>query len=511
MFLIVSYQEKVLKSFSNKITFPPLMKSLVQNFVFNARRKPDKLFLFTLLGLSLWVHFLFFGHPNQTVFDEVHFGKFVSGYYTGEYYFDIHPPLGKLMIAGFAKIVDFKSEYNFTEIGKEFPDKKYLALRFLPTIAGTLLPVIIFLLALQLGISKIGAFTAGLLVVFDNALLTQSRLILLDPFLLLFGFTSLLFYFKKKYLPMAVFAGLAISIKWTGLSFIALPILIEMVKIIRTDLKPAIASFRSFLKLASFFFISIIVYFSVFILHFMLLPNPGSGDAFMKHGFRENNIVKNIWDLNIEMYKSNQRLTASHPYSSQWYAWPLMTRPIFYWVDSTRSPQVKDTARIYFLGNPVVWWTSTVAVAIGLWIMANRLWLKFRKYSEPSSIVYGPLAVLLGGYFINMLPFIGVNRVMFLYHYLSALIFAIMILCYIIDGFDKSFNRERFVPRLSTEGLTTSKDSLNPLRTRNNSRKIFTGIIIVAVASFLFFAPLSYGLPLSEKTYSARVWFVSWR
>ena len=460
--------------------------------------------LIIVLTLSIVIHFAFFDHPNETVFDEVHFGKFVSGYYTGEYYFDIHPPLGKLIIAGFAKIVDFEPQYNFTEIGKEFPDNKYLALRLLPAIAGTLLPLIIFLLILELGLSRMAAFAGALLIVFDNALLTQSRLILLDSFLLLFGFVSLLFYFKytkhktqsNKYLILTVvFSSLAVSIKWTGLSFIALPILIEIfggLKELRINFsyEKFIRKVKELTKLCAFFLITPAIYFLIFAIHFALLPKPGPGDAFMKPGFRENNIVKNIWDLNIEMYKSNQRITASHPYSSQFYQWPLMARPIYYWV--------KDSSRIYFFGNPIIWWSSAIAVVISMWLMANRLWFKLRKYSKPSSIVYSPLAFLLGGYFLNLLPFIGVKRVMFLYHYLTALIFAVLILVYLVDGFDKSFDRE-----LRTERLTTSKNE--------NSRKIFTGIIVAAIATFLFFAPLSYGLPLSQRAYEARVWFASWR
>ena len=78
--------------------------------------------IITILAISLIIHFAFFGYPNETVFDEVHFGKFISGYYTGNYYFDIHPPLGKLMIAGFAKLFDFKPEFSFAEIGQKFPD-----------------------------------------------------------------------------------------------------------------------------------------------------------------------------------------------------------------------------------------------------------------------------------------------------------------------------------------------------------------------------------------------------
>ena len=82
-----------------------------------------------LLLLGLLTRFLFFGHPNETVFDEVHFGKFISAYYTHQFYFDIHPALGKLMIAGFAKFSNFKPEFAFAEIGQKFPNKQY---RILP-------------------------------------------------------------------------------------------------------------------------------------------------------------------------------------------------------------------------------------------------------------------------------------------------------------------------------------------------------------------------------------------
>ena len=411
----------------------------------------NKWLLLIVLGVSLVTHFAFFGHPNQTVFDEVHFGKFISGYYTHEYFFDMHPPLGKLMIAGFAKAFDFKPEFSFAQIGEKFPDNKYLTLRFLPSLAGAVLPVVLFLLALQLKFTPQGAFFTGLMVALENALLVQTHYILMDGFLLLFGFLTLLFYFKRKFLWMAIFGGLAISIKWTGLTFLALPFLIEVFYLFKEK------NFKTILKLPIYFlFIPLILYFSVFVIHFSLLTKPGSGDAFMKPTFHQDNVVTKFLQLNTEMYRSNQRLTATHPYGSSWYSWPFMSRSIFYWVSGD--------SRIYLLGNPLIWWASTLAVLMSLGYVSRHRTIK----------------LLLGGYFLNLLPFIGISRVMFLYHYLTNLIFAILILVYLIEK-------------------------------QKNSKKIFIGLTVVSVLAFIYFAPLSYGLPLAPKAYESRVWLPSWK
>lgn len=411
----------------------------------------NKQLLFILLAVSVATHFVFFGNPNQTVFDEVHFGKFISGYYTHEYYFDIHPPLGKLIIAGFAEIFSFKPEFSFTQIGDKFPDNKYLALRFLPSLAGALLPIVIFLLALQLKFKPQTAFMAGLLIAVENALIVQTHYILMDGFLLLFGFLTLLFYFRRKFLWMALFGGLAISIKWTGLTFLALSFLVEIFQIYKQG------EFKQFFKLPIYFFvIPLILYFSVFVIHFSLLTKSGSGDAFMSSDFHDENVFKKFTELNVQMYQSNQRLTATHPYSSQWYTWPLMSRPIFYWVSGN--------SRIYLLGNPVIWWTSTITILLSLtYIVRHRI-----------------IRILLSGYFLNLLPFIGIKRVMFLYHYLTGLIFAILILVYLIEK-------------------------------QKHAKKIFIGLAIASAIAFIYFAPLTYGLPLSPRAYDARVWLPNWR
>jgi len=447
--------------------------------------------LIILILATIVIHFAFFGRPNETVFDEVHFGKFVSAYYTHQYYFDIHPPGGKLIIAGFAKLFNFSPEYSFAEIGQPFPDNKYLALRFLPIVASALLPIVIYFLALELGLSVLGALGAGLMVSLENALVTHSRLILLDPFLLLFGFSALLFYFKYRsvnqhwklkivnwnLLLMAVFGGLAMSIKWTGIAFLGLAGIIELIDLIRA------VSWKRIANLILYFaFIPLIFYFLIFVIHFSLLTKTGDGDAFMTPAFQNSlqnsyyagdlsikplNIFQKFTELNVEMYQANKGLTAAHPYSSQWYTWPFLIRPIYYWNQS--SSTVPAESKIYLLGNPVIWWASTVGV---MYLLLSIVGKDLFKKKIP--------LILLGGWLVNYLPFIGIGRVMFLYHYFAALIFAILILVYMID---QSHNR----------------------------RNIFIGLLIAAGAAFLYFAPLTYGFPLETHAFQNRMWLSSWQ
>ena len=462
-----------------------------------------KKYLLIILTLSLLTRFAFFGNPAETVFDEVHFGKFVSGYFTGQYFFDIHPPLGKLMIAGMAKISGFQPGFSFADIGQKFPDDSYKWLRFLPKLTGAFLPLVIFLIALELGISQKFAFLAGLLLVFENSLLAQSRFILIDSFLLLFGFLGILFFLKHKkrqknishgrsfltnstsYLLLAgVFASLAVSIKWTGFAFLGLIGIFYLISWIKSKekTKSAVRGLTFLIIIPS------VIYFSTFAIHFSLLDKPGPGLAFHPPNFQETNILKKFAGLNLELYRSNARLGAGHPYTSQWYQWPFMNKPIYYWNSSTNSSQV--SSKIYFLGNPFIWWLSTIAVIYFLISTLKKLKSVSLNHSSrfagsESRILDFPKqksGLLALGYLLNLLPFIFIGRVMFLYHYLTALIFAILILVYLLDKTKFAKNKIAF-------------------------KAILAGSIIL----FLFFSPLTYGLAIPEWYYKLMVWLPAWR
>lgn len=403
-----------------------------------------KWLILVILALSLATRFAFFGFPSETVFDEVHFGRYINGYFTGEYFFDIHPPLGKLVIAGFAKIGGFEAgDFTFENIGTEFPNSVYKFMRFVPSLAGALLPLVIFFLALQLGFSRNGAALAAAFVIFDNALVTQSKFILMDSFLLLFGFAALYFYTKKSFLWAGIFAALAASIKWTGLTFLGIMGILYFIAWVKEKNK-----MRKFLAAAVFLaVIPFLVYFSIFTIHFKLLPEEGPGDAFMSQEFRDGklNLFQKFTELNKVMYTANQNLTADHPFSSNWYQWPIGQKPIFYWSD--------DHENIWLVGNPLIW----------LLVLAGIIFTLFKK---PRT---GVQKFLLFGYFVNWLPFIFIGRVMFLYHYFASLVFGILAITLLLDE-----------------------------KTKKN---LHTGLLFLIFIMFLFISPVTYGLE-SPKFFS---------
>lgn len=422
-----------------------------------------------LTFLALITRFAFLGYPAEVVFDEVHFGKFVSAYFSGQYYFDIHPPLGKLLIAAAAHTLGISfvkdPESTFGQIGSVLNKKTLFAMRFLPALFGAMLVPLIYFTILALGLSKKTAFLGGTFVLFDNALLVQSRFILIDIFILFFGFLSLyLFLISRSYrflssknivllVLSAVFAASAAGVKMTGLSFLGLILVFIAVEFLKTF------EFRkAFIQILLFSAIPFLVYFSILTIHLKLLPLAGPGNAYMSQNFQELSSWGKFAELNKAMISYNTGLTATHPFSSKWYEWPYGKKPIWYWSKSVDGAQ----ASIYLTANPVVWWLASLSVLIAIF---SLLWRKFRQNSAP--IIY----LLIFGYFINLLPFLAISRVTFLYHYFPSLIFGVLIF-----------------------GLLCEKTLSKEARAKKYAYPI---ILSAAFAAFILLGPLTYGIPIS--------------
>jgi len=127
--------------------------------------------------------------------------------------------------------------------------------------------------------------------------------------------------------------------------------------------------------------------------------------------------------------------------------------------------------KIYLMGNPALWWGSSLAAVIFICLFFIKGW---RKNSTAS--------LLLLGYVSAYAPFIPVPRILFLYHYFAPLIFAVMMLIFLINK----------IPR--------------PYKTY-----VLVFYTIAVILSFLYFSPLTYGLKLNDREYQQRVWFETWR
>merc|ERR1719273_377783 len=139
--------------------------------------------------------------PRSVVFDEMHYGKYASLYLKNTFFFDSNPPLGKMLVALAGYLAGFDGKgANFDRIGAEYGETvPVFALRLVPAVCGSLLTPTVYLILGQLGprCHWAGA-AAGLMVLFDTAILAQSRYILMESIMMLFGLVALLSVLKFR-------------------------------------------------------------------------------------------------------------------------------------------------------------------------------------------------------------------------------------------------------------------------------------------------------------------------
>ncbi|XP_070496483.1 protein O-mannosyltransferase 1 [Chironomus tepperi] len=270
------------------------------NFVIKIEFDPMSIALFTL---AIVTRFFRLSEPRNIVFDELHYGKYVSLYMKNVFFFEKHPPLGKQLIAGVAHFAGYDGNYTFNKIGSEYTENVPIFwLRLVPALCGSLLVPVIYNLLLQLKINKWVASMGGLLIVLDNALLTQSRFILMEPMLLIFSTSALLFllrfldsqYFSIKWwlngILAASFYSFSMSIKYVGFySYVLGMILIarhiwsEMRNQNLSDIK---LFFKTFIKGLILIGLPIVIYLSIFYIHLYTLYRAGPHDSVMTSAFQ---------------------------------------------------------------------------------------------------------------------------------------------------------------------------------------------------------------------------------
>ncbi|KAG0330772.1 hypothetical protein BG000_011467 [Podila horticola] len=66
-----------------------------------------------LVTIAVFVRIWKLAVPSAVVHDEQHFGGFAADYIKGEFYMDVHPPLGKMLFAAVAYFLGFDGKFSF--------------------------------------------------------------------------------------------------------------------------------------------------------------------------------------------------------------------------------------------------------------------------------------------------------------------------------------------------------------------------------------------------------------
>lgn len=235
---------------------------------------------------------------------------------------DVHPPLAKLLLTLAGWLAGFNGDFDFKDIGKDYlePGVPYVAMRLVPAIMGVLTIPTMFLTLKALGCKTMTAVMGTGLLIFENGLVTQSRLILLDsPLMICTAFTALAwtcFMNQHELGPSKAFGaswwtwlaltglglGATVSIKWVGLFTIAwvgsLTVLQLWVILGDTEtVTPRLWFKHFFARLFCLIIIPMTFYVSMFAIHFICLVNPGDGDGFMSSEFQATLNTKSMQDV----------------------------------------------------------------------------------------------------------------------------------------------------------------------------------------------------------------------
>lgn len=192
--------------------------------------------------------------------------------------------------------------------------------------------------------------------------------------------------------------------------------------------------------------------------------------------------------LNVAMMTSNNALVPDpdkqDDLASMWWQWPILHVGL-------RMCSWDDKVTKYFLlGNPFVYWGSTVGLGVVALVVAWYLVRWQRGYRELNNneidqIHYAGLYPV-AGWFLHYLPFVIMARVTYVHHYYPALYFAILAFGFLADWTLR--NRIKEV-QIVMYGL----------------------FYTVIVGLYIFFIPICWGMTGNNKQYSRMKWFDSWR
>jgi len=403
--------------------------------------------------IATLVRFLNLSRPDALVFDEVYYvdgakdllanGVEVDG---SKAEFIVHPSLGKWLISlGIAIFGDDSFGWRFTT-----------------ALVGVISVMVIYLVALRLFDSKMVALLAAFLLAIDGLAIVMSRTALLDNFIALFALLAFWALVEKQYLLMGIALGAAVSTKWSGLYFLAaflvLALLIEMRSrgIREMRIRDVI---RILIALPITGVISLLSWTG------WLISDRGWARA------SDVNPLIALWNFHREIYGFHSNLDAEHPYRSHPWSWLVMGRPTSFFYESPKGcGEEQCSQEVLALGNPLIWWFGTIALATLIGYFLSR--------RDQKSLL------VLSAFAAGFLPwFLFPDRTMFTFYAISILPFLILAIAYLARELELHHPRARAV--LATASVAT-------------------------FLLFLYFLPINVAEVITYDQWQSRMWLESW-
>uniref|UniRef100_A0A8C4NC73 Protein O-mannosyl-transferase 2 n=1 Tax=Eptatretus burgeri TaxID=7764 RepID=A0A8C4NC73_EPTBU len=254
-------------------------------------------------AVGLWFFWrLVAGFALWPPWDETHFGKMGSYYINRTFFFDVHPPLGKMLIGLAGYVSGYDGSFPFSKPGEKFGNVQYLGMRAMCASLGTLAVLLGYLTVLELTHSLPAALLVAALLIFDTGLLTLSQYILLDPILLFFIMTAMYSMARFQQCHNSPFSQCwwlwlastgvtifgAMSVKFVGfflVTFVGIRTARDL-WLILGDLRLSVFMQHFAARALCLILLPISLYTACFAVHFAILSNSGNGDGFFSSGFQ---------------------------------------------------------------------------------------------------------------------------------------------------------------------------------------------------------------------------------
>ncbi|MBD2690154.1 dolichyl-phosphate-mannose--protein mannosyltransferase [Anabaena catenula] len=497
-----------------------------------------KLFRMGMAGifiLSVALRFWGLNRFNTLVFDEVYFAQFGNNYLTHTPFFNAHPPLSQYIIGIGIWIGNHIPFWHDTVNGLTGSLLSPWSYRWANAFTGSFIPLIVVLLTYQLSYRRSFSLFAGLFTACDGLFLVESRYALSNIYIVIFGLLGQWFLLlalekqkQQRWLWLVltgVSFGASVGTKWNGLWFLAgaygmwiaawiirwlqsfspsprVPLfsyLYLLNSTVESQVKTDDVTIQTplqnltqinILQMISYLgIIPAIIYSLIWIPHLQL-------DT--RYGFIA--VHQQILKFHLQLGGNSASV---HPYCAAWYKWPLLTRPMAYYYQTTQS--IKDPLPVFgpplpagagkvvydvhAMGNPFLWWFGLAAIVFLIGMLFVKMVLpgiQQKRVFVPKNLGVDTWIALylVINYAANFLPWVKVNRCVFIYHYMCAVGFVFIAIAWFVDQCLLSYYR----------GL----------------RALGVTITFMIIAAFIFWMPIYLGLPISGDGYRMRMWFNSW-